>query len=288
MREGSRSRTSDWVAALRALYTEGPPELAVLDDPAALDLIPPSLSRLVRTGARLPYGLTALHRAIGFATRGLSYGIPLRTAAIDDAVRRSVASGSEQLVVLGAGLDARAWRMPELSRVTVYELDHPATQAYKRERIATLAPLCLAVKHVSIDFERQSIEEVLGTAGVRASRPTIWIWEGVTMYLTRAAIDATLDAVAALSAPASRLAMTYIPADYGPAWVRAIGTAGGRLIGESLEARLNPDEIRTALDARGFGVESDDSAVEWAARYWPERDAARVRAYERLAVAVRR
>lgn len=128
MREGSRSLTSDWVAALRALYTEGPPELAVIDDPAALALLPTLLAAPLRVGTRLPYGARALHRVIGLATRGLSYGIPLRTAAIDEAVRRSVSEGIEQLVLLGAGLDARAWRMPELASITVYELDHPATQ----------------------------------------------------------------------------------------------------------------------------------------------------------------
>ncbi|RPI61328.1 MAG: SAM-dependent methyltransferase [Lysobacterales bacterium] len=287
MREGNRSRTSDWVAALRALYTEGPRELAVLDDPAALELIPTSLARLVRTGARVPFGLRALHRTIGVATRGLSYGVPLRTAAIDDAVRRSVQAGTEQMVVLGAGLDARAWRMPELESVTVYELDHPSTQAYKRERIAELSPLARAVKHVSIDFERQSIVEVLKDAGVDARKPSVWIWEGVTMYLTPAAIEATLDAVDALAGGGSRLAMTYIPPKFARPWLRAIGTLGGRLIGEALKGRLDPDAVRTALGRRGFRVESDDAAPEWAARFWPDAERAHVKAYERLAIALR-
>jgi methyltransferase (TIGR00027 family) len=287
MREGSRSRTSDWVAALRALYSEGPPELAIMDDPAAVALIPPGLSRLVRTGVRLPLGARTLHRALGAATLGLTYGIPLRTAAIDAAVRQSVGEGIEQLVVLGAGLDARAWRMPELERVAVFELDHPATQAYKRERIGALSPLACSVHHVAIDFERDSIGSSLTAAGFAPERPSLWIWEGVTMYLTPDAIAATLDAITGLGAPGTRLAMTYIPPDYAGPVIRGIGQLGSRLIGETLRALLAPDEVSSALGRRGFLLESDESAPEWAARFWPHPDARRVRAYERLAIAVR-
>lgn len=287
MREGSRSRTSDWVAALRALYTEAPAGLAVIDDPAALRLIPTPLSLLVRSGARLPLGIRALHRAIGIATRGLSFSVPLRTAAIDDALRRSVFDGCEQLVVLGAGLDARAWRMPELERVIVFELDHPSTQAYKRERIGALVPLAREVRHAAIDFEQQSIADVLGVNGFDPSEPSIWVWEGVTMYLTRAAIEQTLDAIAKLAAPGSRLAITYLPPEFGPALVRGLAHAGARLIGESLRGTLRPEDVARALEKRGFRLESDEAAPEWARRHWPEHEAERVVAYERLAIAVR-
>ena len=86
MRPGNRSRTSDWVAALRALYSEAPPDLAIFDDAVAQRLLPPGLGLLVRSAAALPRGTRTLHRVIGTATRGLSYGVPLRTAAIDAAV----------------------------------------------------------------------------------------------------------------------------------------------------------------------------------------------------------
>lgn len=287
MREGRRSQTSDWVAALRALYTEGPAELAVVDDPAALELVPRPLSTLVRVGARIPFGLRALHRALGAASFGLTYGVPLRTAAIDEAVRRSVREGIDQLVVLGAGLDARAWRMPELSNVVVYELDHPSTQAYKRERIAELPPLAREVRHAPIDFEHQAIPDVLAQAGFDRARRSIWVWEGVTMYLTERAVEATLDAVAASSACGSRLALTYIPPNYGKAWQRVVGSIGGRVIGESLRAHIAADHLARALGTRGFELESDDDAPEWARRFWRERDASRVRSFERLAIARR-
>jgi methyltransferase (TIGR00027 family) len=287
MRAGQRSRTSDWVAALRALYSEAPAELAIIDDPAAASLIPAGLATLVRASARLPLSGRALHRALGAASLGVTYGIPLRTAAIDEAVRKSVEERIEQLVLLGAGLDARAWRMPELERATVFELDHPATQAYKRERIGAFEPLARGVRHVPIDFEQQSISDALSGAGFASERPSVWIWEGVTMYLTQAAIDASLDAIAVLAAPGSRLAMTYIPPDYAGPLIRALGSLGSRLIGETLRGLIAPDDLERALGQRGFRIESDDSAPEWAARYWPSSERASVRAYERLAIAVR-
>jgi methyltransferase (TIGR00027 family) len=288
MRPERRSWTSDWVAALRALYSEAPAELAVLDDPAAVELIPPALGALVRTAARLPLGTRALHRGLGAASLGLTYVIPLRTAAIDEAVRASVKVGISQLVILGAGLDARAWRMPELEQAIVFELDHPATQAYKQARMPDLPAFAREVRQAAIDFERQSIGEVLREAGFEPERPSFWIWEGVTMYLTRAAIEATLDALGELAASGSRLAVTYIPPDFGPAWMKAVGSIAARMIGESLEARLEPAELAGWLESRGFRVQSDESALEWAARFWPKREARRVRAYERLALAVRR
>ncbi len=223
MRDGARSRTSDWVAALRALYSEAPHELAIIDDPAAARLLSGPLAWTVRGAAAVPFGVRALHRALGAVTFGLTYGVPLRTAAIDEAVRQSVAEGTRQLVVLGAGLDARAWRMPELSDTVVFELDHPSTQAYKRTRVAELDPLCREVKHCAIDFERQTLAEVLSDAGFDPAQTSVWVWEGVTMYLTDEAAEATITAVAKLSAPGSRLAVTYLPPDYAAGWVQKAG-----------------------------------------------------------------
>ena len=88
---------------LRALYTEAPPDLAVIDDPVAARLLPDGLGRLVRWTARLPFGTRVAHRALGALSLGLSFDVPLRSAAIDDVVRRAVAAGVRQLVLLGAG-----------------------------------------------------------------------------------------------------------------------------------------------------------------------------------------
>jgi methyltransferase (TIGR00027 family) len=286
MRAGNRSRTSDWVAGLRALYTEAPAELAVLDDPIAERLLPTGLRWFVRGASRAPFGVRVAHRAIGSLSLGLSFGVPLRTAAIDDAVHRSVDEGVRQLVVLGAGLDARAWRMPRLRDVTVFEIDHPDTQVYKREQTQDLVPLARDVRFCAIDFERDTIGQVLGQAGFVQKEPAIWIWEGVTMYLTPESVTATLDAIGGLAAVSSRVAITYLPTDYAAPWVRTVTEVGGRLIGEAVRCVLDPRELAEELNQRGFLRENDTSAIEWSER-WPDKDARRVRPFERLVVARR-
>src|SRR5512132_3216071 len=98
--------------------------------------------------------------------------IALRTAAIDAAVRDAIAGGASQLVILGAGYDGRAWRMPELAGVRIFEIDHPTTQGDKRTHLAELPPAAGTVEFVSVDFERESLDAVLDSAGHDRLSPT--------------------------------------------------------------------------------------------------------------------
>lgn len=283
MRDQHRSFTSDLVAALRAFYSEAPADLDVASDPVASSLLPLPLTLLVRALGR-PGVSRLAHHALGRASFGLSYGVPLRTAAIDAVLRSEVEAGCDQLVLLGAGLDARAFRLPELLRCAVYELDHPSTQAYKRLRVGSLEPLAASVSFCSIDFERQTIGEVIGEAGFATQRRSCWIWEGVTMYLTPGAIDATLDAVALYSAPGSTLCMTYVTPESG--MVRRAGLVSVRKIREPILGALSQTEVRTRLERRGFSVLSDTDARDWARRFWPNTPKS-LRVWERLIVARR-
>ena len=137
------------------------------------------------------------------AARVMADMMALRTSAIDAAVRDAVASGAKQLVILGAGYDGRAWRMPELAGVKVFEVDQPGTQTQKRARVKDLRPTAAAVEFVALNFERDSLNAALERAGHDPASPTCWIWEGVVMYLTREAMRATLKSVAERSAPGS-------------------------------------------------------------------------------------
>jgi methyltransferase (TIGR00027 family) len=218
---------------------------------------------------------------------GVGGGVTPGAADADSAADADGAvGGARQLVVLGAGLDARAWRMPNLADVSAFELDHPDTQAFKREGIGDLRPLAKEVRFCSIDFERQTTPDVLRAHAFDVGAPSVWIWEGVTMYLTSDAIEATLGAVAELAAPESRLAMTYLPPEYASPFLRTVSEVGAIWIGEALRFRDDAKGIATRLGACGFEVEQDGSALDWAER-WPLREARRVRPYERLAVARR-
>ena len=108
-----------------------------------------------------------------------------RTVAIDDAVRDH---GAAQVVVLGAGLDARAWRMPELARATVFEVDHPASQRDKQRRLGDLAPTAGQVVPVAVDLEHDPLAPALEAAGFDPALETTWVWEGVVPYLTSDAV----------------------------------------------------------------------------------------------------
>ncbi|WP_324194575.1 class I SAM-dependent methyltransferase [Nocardia blacklockiae] len=185
-----------------------------------------------------------------------------RTVAIDDAVR---AQGNSQLVILGAGLDGRAWRMADLAGVDVFEVDHPASQQNKRERVGELAPVAKSVTYVPVDFGRDTLATALAQAGFRTAEPATWIWEGVLPYLTRVETERTLDAVADLSAPGSRLIATYPTpnraARLGRLALRVFSKVAGRqdpLRHERHVSAWTVEQMRALLVARGFRVTSDE------------------------------
>ena len=219
-------------------------------------------------------------------------GPDLRRTAAHRGNRRCLAESTRaqirQVVLLGAGLDARAFRMPELRDCIVFEVDHPSTQAYKRQRTQGLDPLCQRIEHCAMDFERDALGDVLQARGFEAAKPSAWIWEGVTMYLTEGRGErhapsgrfaGYLRQSLAADLPASRLS--------AEAWAQRVSQLGARIIGEALHTRLNPAEMADLLRRSRFSVLSDDSAQEWAEGRWPERERRRVRQWERLAIARR-
>jgi len=188
--------------------------------------------------------------------------IALRTASIDGAGRAAIAGGATQLVILGAGYDGRAWRLPELAGVQVFEVDHPATQEAKRAHLTELPPPAGVVSFVSIDFERESLGAVLDRAGHDSASPTCWIWEGVVMYLTREAMRATLAGIAGRSAPGSTLIVNYHTAHRG-----FFARLMFRLIGEPQISAWTREEMAADLRAVGFVVSEDSGMTDWNVRF---------------------
>jgi methyltransferase (TIGR00027 family) len=266
MREGKPSLTAAFVAFGRGVGLSNDQrdilarELSPLPFSAALGL----LDARTRWPARL---------AARAATLGLADHASLRMAAIDDGVKRAASDGVEQLVLLGAGLDTRAWRMPELGAMTVFEVDHPSTQTYKRPRVEAWRPLSREVRFVSVDFERQALGAALEEAGHDETLPTVWVWEGVTMYLEAPAIDATLGEVDRRTAPRSRLLMTYITPR-----VLAISSIAENLaltafevLGEPLIGLMETAEVARRLLDAAFVPVSDTDSLDWARRHGGNR-----------------
>jgi methyltransferase (TIGR00027 family) len=290
MKKEKPSSTAAFVAALRALYTALPEPYRLAPDPLARELVPFPLGLPADVVKSAPWAAAAVHHGLGLITMGLSHYVPLRTRAIDDALRESVRAGATQLVVLGAGLDNRAYRLAELASVRAFEIDYPSTQRDKVARLDALPvrPVLSAksLVRVPVDFETDHLDERLLAHGFDPAARTFWIWEGVVVYLTREAISGTLAAVSALSAPGSRIALTYSPPRMVMSWALPFARTALRGVGEPFQTPLSPDELDALLRAAGLHRVSDESSVEWSARYWPGMG--RSRAIERLAVAEKR
>ena len=248
MREGKPSATAAFVAFARGVAPGR-------RDRHAAQLLPSPLGLLVRLAADRPL----LRNALRGVTLGLVDHLARRTAAID-AVVDAQAPETPQLVILGAGLDARAWRFARQG-LSIFEVDHPATQSVKRAR----APLEDPPTYVPVRFGQESLAEALAAAGHRSDRPTVWIWEGVTMYLPREAVEETLAQVQQRSAPKSVLAVTYLGAS-GPIAAPAVGPAvrwAFQTLGERLYPPLEPGELEALLGAHGFVVRGDGGSADW-------------------------
>lgn len=267
MKEGRPSLTALYVAFSRAVATHDPELARACSDCWAEHLLPSPLRNLVneavnsRASAQL---LSVLRTSLW----GMAEHMALRTRLIDDAVESGVAQGAAQLVVVGAGLDSRAHRLSALAGCDVFEVDFPSTQAFKRRHAHGIPVSARALHYVACDFERTALDQVLQASGFDARVPTVWIWEGVTMYLDKALIASSLDVMARLSAPTSRLAATYITPF--PLKYKAFTELGLFILGavsEPIRSDFEPEAMATLLAAHSLRTLSDLSPRDVAARY---------------------
>jgi len=233
------------------------------EDPTALPLLPVELhARVARAlAATEPRGFRArFDRAY---LRRQSQITAVRTLGIDRVVRET---GAPQLVILGAGLDGRAWRMPELADTLVLEVDHPDSQADKRERVAALTPKAREVRFLAVDLAREPLAEALARGGHDVALRTMWLWEGVVMYLTTVQVQATLRVMAERSAPGSRVSILY----HSPHWMLKVVGLVVRSVGEPLRSAFTPSAMSALLATCGFEVVADASVQELSAALSPE------------------
>ncbi len=196
MMEKEPSRTAMTAAASRALHLLHRGPEAILADWMAWPLVGADADEIVALGRTL----------VGDQERAFASWFAARSRLTEDWLR---ASGAAQYVVLGAGLDSYAWR--DGAGVRVFEVDHPATQQWKRSRIEALgAPEPEALTWVPVDFEQDDLGSALATAGLDSGAPVFVSWLGVVPYLTTEAILRTLDAL-----PDCSLAVGYVPPHEG-------------------------------------------------------------------------
>jgi methyltransferase (TIGR00027 family) len=197
-----------------------------------------------------------------------------RTVVIDDAVTGAVQrDGDAQVVLVGAGLDTRPWRLSALSGATVFSVDHPASQADARDRGTALTPLPRRLVFVPVDLTVQPLDAALALIGHDEATPTVWIWEGVVPYLRRADVAATAAALARRSARGSVLTVNYQTPSVVAALGRRVNGLVARAFGadsptadEPWRSAWTPRDMAGLLAGLGFVMEQDVDLLETASR----------------------
>jgi len=266
MRDHEASRTAEFMAVFRASEHAKAPTSRAFADPLAAALLPGEL----RLAARL-FGLrpaAALLNAYidrrwpGARTSGIA-----RTKLIDDWIGQA-ARGIDQVVLLGAGFDTRAWRLDALASARIFEVDHPNTAAVKQERLRSAHADLKKATFVKVDFEADDFDQLLRAAGFDATRPAIVVWEGVSQYLTGDAVCGVMRWVGGL-APGSRFIFTYVHEGVLNGSVAFVGA--DKVIakvdgsGEPWRFGLLPEELPAFLRERGLSLLSDLGADEYRA-----------------------
>lgn len=264
------SRTAQAMALFRALESARPASIRLLRDAFAATVLPPSIRGVV-TLSRFRLIGSAIAALVDYRWPGARTSGVARTRLIDDWVVAAIRDGARQVAILGAGFDSRAWRLPALGRIRVFEVDHPATSQEKRRRLMTAGFDPSRIVQVSIDFDREPLAEPLAKNGFSMRERTVVIWEGVTNYLTAEAVNAVLRWTSGL-APGSTLAFTYIHATVlrdpgafeGAEQAMAFVAKGG----EAWTYGIEPAELRGRLQAAGLELVEDLGADEYRSRYW--------------------
>lgn len=290
MREGRGSRTAEQNALFRALESALPESRRLFEDRLARTFLTWPLTLVARL-AVIPGLRELVPWFIDTRWPGVRSSVVARTRLIDDAIAASLVEHIEQLVVLGAGFDSRAYRLPGLRGITVFEVDHPDTQTIKQralERALSNPPK--HVRFVAIDFNQHDLASVMVAAGYRESARTFFLWEGVTNYLTEAAVDTTLRWCSRAS-PGSLLLFTYVHRDVLTRPSAFIGTknlfASLERAGERFTFGTEPSQLPEFVAERGLSLENDVGAAEYRERYFGDA-ARRTRGHEFYRVAFAR
>ena len=254
-RQGTPSRTAQGVAIPRAAHQllDHP---RVFEDPLALAILGEETTRLLKAD---PSRFENSPRLRAF--------VAARSRFAEEEAAAAFQRGVRQLVLLGAGLDTFAYRSPfAASGLRVFEVDHPATQTWKRELLAEsgiAAPLSLSF--VALDFEKGSLAEALGQAGLRPDQPAFFSWLGVVPYLTLEAAKSTLAWIGGLPA-GSGVVFDYAvsPASLDPLQRAAFDALASRVAraGEPFRLFFEPAELARMLRELGFRDIEDLDSVE--------------------------
>ncbi|MBS1810396.1 MAG: SAM-dependent methyltransferase [Acidobacteria bacterium] len=282
----SYSLTAEGMALLRAIEQARPPAQRIISDPyAAAFLRFPGFRFITRSQSLSRLML----RLFDWRAPGAVEFLTIRPRLVDELATELAAQGLEQIVILGAGFDTMALRIRDkLQGVTIYEVDHPATQAAKRETLTKIGTPT-NVRFVAVDFEQDDFVEKLREAGFDLKRKTLISWLGVTYYLTPAAMARTLTQIATLGGIGTKFVFDYMLAEV----IDGTSTSHEALnkarfvarLGEPWLFGLQPEKVGAYLAPFGFRVRQNFTPQELQAKYCPTRKEPMV--YVRMAVCER-
>jgi methyltransferase (TIGR00027 family) len=263
------SRTAEYMAFFRAMESARPPSQRRFYDPFARYFLRPSL-RMASGLSRVPWLGTLVEWYADRRLPGARTSAIARTRLIDEAWCQAMQDGLGQIVVLGSGFDCRAYRLVSDHLPAVYEMDHPITLASKLARLRQAkVNIPRNVRFVEIDFNRESLSERLARAGFDSYVPALFVWEGVTNYLTLEAVDAVVRYVGTL-APGTRIIFTYV---HSGALDRSVDFEGAEIlrrevaqVGEPWTFGFSPPQLPDFLSQRGLELDLDAGAGEYRAR----------------------
>ena len=270
MKRGKASWTAEITAIYRAVESQLPAGVRLFDDPYARSFLRWPFRLLLKSPALARWSLWF------WVERRFPGGydsIAARIRYVDDSLLRSLALGIRQVVILGAGYDARALRFKEqLHDARVYEIDHPSTQRVKKRRLMRrYGRLPQHVVYVPGDFEKASPGEALAAQGYRGGEQSVFIWEGGTKYLTAAAVNRALAWMAADSAAGSRVVFDYLLASMLDGRRPERGTekilAYQQKKGEPYRFGIEAAELTPWLTSLGFSSVERTTAVDLKRRY---------------------
>jgi methyltransferase (TIGR00027 family) len=236
----------------------------VFDDPLSLKILEPEMAERIRSGkVTRQQRLSPSFRAF----------MAVRSRFTEDELARAVEGGVRQYVVLGAGLDTFGYRNPHRGAgLKVFEVDHPATQEWKRERLR-VAEIGIppSVVFAGIDFERQTVAEALGSCGFQFDQAAFFSWLGVVPYLTERAFEETMRFIAGMPEGSGVVLDYAIPRTSLNLTERiALDALSARVarVGEPLRLFFNPDELAARLRDMGFRSLEDLGRDQMNARYF--------------------
>jgi methyltransferase (TIGR00027 family) len=272
MQSKQSSTTAEGMALVRAIEASRPEGRRICYDPIARSLVPGykfTLSKLT-----IDSGLYArfFPGAIEFMTARERY--------IADFLKACLREGLDQIVIPGAGFDTRAYRIEGIEKTRVFEVDHPATQEVKLKRLKkVIDPLPDHVTFVSIDFNTKTLDERLPASGYDEQGKTLFIWQGVTMYLTPEAVDSTLAFIAHHSGQGSAVIFDYFYNEFlrdtSRPEVKRLRRIM-RMIGEEHLFGIDRGQLEPFLTWRGFSDVHNADADELRRLYFTGQNAGRV------------